>query len=374
LFNVMFIIMHVTNSHYSDDSVGLYAFLLFGINLPWTLGCLRNYIVVPTNEGQRLFVIVFDTVVKRPSMRNHLLLQILSVSGFISSEWFTLMLFDVINISTKLGHVMSAIMWNADSLGLIFFLFLATTLTYSAFGIHYFPSDFTTTFDGTTKTFKTVLSAFWFLFYGFASSKSLKGYLQDAEPKSENWLARIFFDTSYFVWVGIILVTTITALLVDGLGSLRTDAALRRAQEKNVCFMCGLERSAYNDLGLSAGSPSFDDHIGREHDPWEYVAFLAHLKRSRRLDRTGAETFVNHAIATGGTWVPSKTSFVLEAQGKTGPDDDDDDDGDDNDNRTGGAIANGKLEKALRDLLVKLDKETEDNGRRRSRKGSMGFK
>jgi hypothetical protein len=127
MFNVMFIIMHAVSylqpgstdssirfgclldhcclSHFEDlyplrlqtnfpdyvqKSKAMYAFLIFGINLPWTLSCIRNYIVVPSNQAQRCFVILFDTIVTKPFLRNHLLLQFLSVQGFISSEYFTL--------------------------------------------------------------------------------------------------------------------------------------------------------------------------------------------------------------------------------------------------------------------------------------------
>merc|ERR1711998_364329 len=187
------------------------------------------------------------------------------------------------------------------------------------FGIEHFPDDFKTTYEGVTKTFKTTLSAFWFLFYNFSSKGVLREYVQDADPKSSNWLPRIAFDTAYFVWVGIILFTTITALLVDSLGKARTDSASKYAEEKNVCFMCGMKRTAYDDYGLKAGSPSFDDHCNKEHDPWAYMAYVAHLQRRRRLDRTGVESFVQRAICTDGAWIPARSSFVLEAQGKIGP-------------------------------------------------------
>jgi len=75
---------------YVQKSQAMYAFLIFGINLPWTLSCIRNYIVVPSNQAQRCFVILFDTIVTKPFLRNHLLLQFLSLQGFISSEYFTL--------------------------------------------------------------------------------------------------------------------------------------------------------------------------------------------------------------------------------------------------------------------------------------------
>jgi hypothetical protein len=44
IFNVLFIIMHQYN--YPDNpNTGLYLFLIFGINMPWTLSCVRNYVV-----------------------------------------------------------------------------------------------------------------------------------------------------------------------------------------------------------------------------------------------------------------------------------------------------------------------------------------
>mmetsp|Transcript_1238 Transcript_1238/g.2394 ORF Transcript_1238/g.2394 Transcript_1238/m.2394 type:complete len:1459 (+) Transcript_1238:3-4379(+) len=321
VFNVMFIFMHIVNfpEHY-NDSFNLYYFLIFGINLPWTLSCVRNYIVVPSNPAQRVFIICFDTVVTKPFLRNHMILQFFSIQGFISSEYFTLMLFDILNISTKLQNVTRAVMVHADSLVLVFYLFVATTISYASFGVMNFEEDFATTHDGETRSFKTTLSAFWFLFYHFSSRGNIKGVLAAADPKSPNWLKRIAFDTAYFLWVGIILFTTITALLVDALGKSRTQSALRDAEEKNVCFMCGMKRTTYDDFSLAPGNPSFEYHCSKDHDPWAYVAYVAHLEKRGRLDRTGAESFVLQAMAAGGQWIPTKTSLVFEAQQKTGPD------------------------------------------------------
>jgi len=366
LFITIFITMHACQfPRRLSHSIAAYAFLIFGVFFPLTLSCLRNYIVVPTNRAQRLFMILYDSVTNGVVWRRHIRLMVLNVMGFFRSEFFTLMLMDVINLSPKLANVTGSIIRNAESLGLIFFLCLATTLAFAAFGIEHFPGDFTTTFNGTTKTFKSVLSAFWFLVYGLSSSGTLKGFLKDAEPKSADWLPRIAFDGVYYIWVGIILMTTITALIVDGLGTLRTDAAKRHAEEKNVCFMCGLKRDDYDDLGLSAGSPSFDDHIDKEHDPWVYVAFLTHLRRTHYLNRTALEAFVDNAISTGGTWVPVKSSFVLEAQGKTGAGKTQDTGrrGDRNDGGSGGGERLEKLEKAVNGILIKLDKAIENKSR-----------
>jgi hypothetical protein len=55
------------------------------------------------------------------------------------------MLFDIVNISDKLESVAKAVMVHADSLALVFYLFIATALSYAAFGLEYFPEDFTAT-------------------------------------------------------------------------------------------------------------------------------------------------------------------------------------------------------------------------------------
>ena len=86
-------------------------------------------------------------------------------------------------------------------------------------------------------------------------------------PKTKDWLPRVAFDTAFFIWVGVILFTSITALLVDSLGKARADGARREAEERNVCYMCGLLRHDYEDSGLAPGSPSFDQHCGDPPPP-----------------------------------------------------------------------------------------------------------
>jgi hypothetical protein len=66
LFNVVFIIMHSQN-YPNNPNVGLYMFLVFGINLPWTLVCIRNFIVVPNTPVKRTFCIIYDSILTKVS-------------------------------------------------------------------------------------------------------------------------------------------------------------------------------------------------------------------------------------------------------------------------------------------------------------------
>ena len=57
------------------------------------------------------------------------------------------MLFDILTLSDKLSNVTSAILVHADSLLLVFFLFLTTTVSYASFGLANFPDDFTMNYE-----------------------------------------------------------------------------------------------------------------------------------------------------------------------------------------------------------------------------------
>jgi hypothetical protein len=57
--------MHYVN-YRQNPNYHLYLFLIFGVNLPWTICCTRKYVVVPTTKAARLFVIVYDIILKKP--------------------------------------------------------------------------------------------------------------------------------------------------------------------------------------------------------------------------------------------------------------------------------------------------------------------
>ena len=43
--------MHLYN-YPENPNYSLYYVMVFGVNLPWTLSCIRNYIVVPDTPGK----------------------------------------------------------------------------------------------------------------------------------------------------------------------------------------------------------------------------------------------------------------------------------------------------------------------------------
>jgi len=80
----------------------LYTFAFCFVTLPWTLVATRKSILVPCGrlkDFQRVYCLAYDTVLSRPIFRNHVILQCFSILGFYRSQYFTLMLLDVMNIN-----------------------------------------------------------------------------------------------------------------------------------------------------------------------------------------------------------------------------------------------------------------------------------
>jgi hypothetical protein len=315
VFNVVFIIQHSAN--YPDNqNPDLYNFLVFGINMPWTLSCVRNYIVVPNTHQTRLFCVVYDVLVKKPFFRNHLLLMVCSINGFGASYYFPLMLMDIMNISPVIANIARSVTDNAQSLGWVFYLFVITIVIYAQFGLEYFEEWFTYDIDADDEEIKgchSVVSCFVLIFYHGAPGGSLDGVFNPISNRDQpTYLQRVMFDLSFFVWVGVLLFNIITGLMVDGFGALREEDNERTAIMEDSCFVCGFTRETYEDIPNFQG-PAFDWHKNEEHNFWSYVYYFVYLKRKNKSDLTGVESYIWEMIQTSNfSWIPVRNSAALQ--------------------------------------------------------------
>ena len=172
--------------------------------------------------------------------------------------------------------------------------------------------------DNENRSCRSMLGCFYFLFYkGLNTRGSLEAFLQTAEPGTETYPMRIIFDSAFSVIVGLVLVNIITGLMVEFFSSARLNKSLRSKQMDNECFVCGLKREEYEDLAHKS-LRSFDAHCDEEHFLWAYVYFVAYLQDKDPTEDSGIESYVRSKVAAGSVdWIPSRTSFALEALGTT---------------------------------------------------------
>ena len=320
VFNVVFIVQHRAAYPGKPESE-LYLFLIFGINLPWTLRCIRNYVLVADTAPSRLFCIAYDTLLLKPFLRNQSLLVFCSLNGFLETPYFTLMLLDVVNISPTIQSLVKSVTTPGAQLGIVAYLFVIMVVIFASFGLQLFESDFIydefyeddadDQSEPNPRGCHSVVSCAWLIMYRGVPAGSLDAVLDNVDNRDSHYLLRVGFDMLFFVVVGIILFNVITGLMVDTFSSLREEAAERIDKLTNECFVCGFTRTAYDDIGMT--SPSFDLHQAKHHYIWNYLFFIQYLNAKDETEYSGVESHVHQMLeANSQEWIPTRTCFAAQ--------------------------------------------------------------
>jgi len=327
-FLVSFVVMHALN--YSTTRNGakegeketpmlrsskfeLYLFLLLGVVLPWFIVCARGFVVVPDTPTTRAFVITFDCCVDKAYLRNHVLLMAVNVVGFTHNEFFSLLLLDIVNNSPLLFNVILCITLPAKQMLSVLYLLVVTAVVYAQFGLRYYENAFD------PVPCHSAVSCFWLLIYKAVPAGSLNDVLMSDDNSGmdgrPDYMLRILFDISFFIWVGVLLFNIVTGLMIDMFVGLNQDSVKRSHTLQNEGFVNGLTRAEFDDLSLP-NAPNFEDLNDKSQHVWNYVYFWYYLQRKRVLDLTGVEEYVAVCLAKGDQqWLPRDTSFVIQNRG-----------------------------------------------------------
>jgi hypothetical protein len=315
VLNVVFIVIH--QAAYPDNqNTFLYFLLIFGINLPWTLTCMRNYVLVPDTKSTRAFCIMYDIVFSRAVIRNQVVMVFCAAFGFIEDPYFTLMLLDIGSISPTVQNLVKSITTPGQQLAIVGYLFAVMVLIYASFGLELFESYFTfgtdDDNDDNPRGCHSVVSCAWLIMYRAVPIGSLEEVLDWTNNRDGDvYLQRFLFDFSFFVIIGIILFNVITGLMVDTFSSLREAAGERADTLANECFVCGFSRTAYDDIGLP--SPTFDQHKAKHHFIWNYLFFIQYLDAKDETEYSGVESYVRLLMnAKSMDWIPTRNSYAAQ--------------------------------------------------------------
>jgi len=276
----------------------------------------------------RAYAVTYDCLFTRELIRNHALAAVCVTLGFfVNTQFYTLVLLDVVTLMPILSDLFMSIIGQGKALGLIFYLFCTTVVIFTSFGMNNFKDDFVIADDdvdeegGEGKLCGSMLACFFFLFYHGARG-NIQANLAHPAPGQEYYVMRILFDTVFFVWVGLVLFNILTGLMVEFFSSARLKKQAREDQMDTECFVCGLTRPAYEDLTFGPGAASlnsFDVHMHDDHHIWSYVYYIRFLNEKDPTEDSGIESFVREQVSASSLeWIPSRTSFALEALGKTG--------------------------------------------------------
>ncbi|XP_011161060.1 inositol 1,4,5-trisphosphate receptor isoform X2 [Solenopsis invicta] len=101
------------------------------------------------------------------------------------------------------------------------------------------------------------------------------------------FVARVIYDLLFFFIVIIIVLNLIFGVIIDTFADLRSEKQQKELILKNTCFICGLNRSAFDNKTVS-----FEEHIKHEHNMWHYLYFIVLVKVKDPTEFTGPESYV----------------------------------------------------------------------------------
>lgn len=123
------------------------------------------------------------------------------------------------------------------------------------------------------------------------------------------FVARVVYDLLFFFVVIIIVLNLIFGVIIDTFADLRSEKQQKELILKNTCFICGLNRSAFDNKIVS-----FEDHIKCEHNMWHYLFFIVLIKVKDPTEFTGPESYVYTMVKSSNLeWFPRLRAISLAA-------------------------------------------------------------
>lgn len=121
------------------------------------------------------------------------------------------------------------------------------------------------------------------------------------------FVARVIYDLLFFFIVIIIVLNLIFGVIIDTFADLRSEKQQKELILKNTCFICGLNRSAFDNKTVS-----FEEHIKSEHNMWHYLYFVVLIKVKDPTEFTGPESYVNDMVKSSVLdWFPRLRAISL---------------------------------------------------------------
>lgn len=126
---------------------------------------------------------------------------------------------------------------------------------------------------------------------GLRNGGGIGDVLRAPSKDESRYTARVLYDLLFYFVVIVIVLNLIFGVIIDTFADLRTEKQHQEEVLRNTCFICGLNRSAFDNKSVT-----FEHHIKREHNMWNYIYFFVLLKSKEPTEYTGAECYVSNCL------------------------------------------------------------------------------
>ncbi len=126
---------------------------------------------------------------------------------------------------------------------------------------------------------------------GLRNGGGIGDILRAPSSKEPLYFGRVVYDLLFFFVVIIIVLNLIFGVIIDTFADLRSEKQQKEFVLKNNCFICALNRSAFDNR-----TTSFEDHVKMEHNMWHYLYFMVLIRVKDPTEFTGPESYVHGMI------------------------------------------------------------------------------
>lgn len=142
---------------------------------------------------------------------------------------------------------------------------------------------------------------------GFKSDGGIGGYMEDM-AEDGGYLVRFFYDNLFNIIVLIIMLNIVQGIIIDTFAILRQKQDNNAYDRNNKCFICGIKKEK---IERGSNRP-FRYHTNYEHSEWNYLYFIAYLKKKPATEHSGIETHVIRQISNMDIdWFPLNKALSL---------------------------------------------------------------
>ncbi|XP_064633177.1 inositol 1,4,5-trisphosphate receptor-like isoform X3 [Lineus longissimus] len=142
---------------------------------------------------------------------------------------------------------------------------------------------------------------------GLRNGGGIGDVLRKPSSSEPLFVARVLYDLAFFFIVIIIVLNLIFGVIIDTFADLRSEKQQKEEILKNTCFICGLDRSSFDNKSVS-----FEEHIKSEHNMWHYLYFIVLVTVKDPTEFTGPESYVDAMVKDKNLdWFPRMRAMSL---------------------------------------------------------------
>eukprot|EP01006_Ploeotia_vitrea_P066573 TRINITY_DN95260_c0_g1_i1.p2 TRINITY_DN95260_c0_g1~~TRINITY_DN95260_c0_g1_i1.p2 ORF type:complete len:274 (+),score=151.36 TRINITY_DN95260_c0_g1_i1:768-1589(+) len=239
-----------------------------------------------------------------PTQLYYLLYLLCDVAGLVVSPFFFgFHLMDIVLHNHTLWYVIQATMKRPKQIMATMLFGVILLYLFSIFGFVFFQGEYTFGDHDLTyrcDTFLECVQEHWD--YGFRDPPVWNDPHQTLLPT--------LYDLSFFFLINILIVSLITAIIIDTFSEMRSKKDRLEEQIENHCFVCGIDRETFDFHGHG-----FKSHCHEDHYMWNYVYLRKYLRDKVFTELTGQEQYLHRMFAERNiNFLPVKRALVLEEQ------------------------------------------------------------